>query len=182
MSTTDAIFIARQVMEKYREKRGPCYVTFLDLERPSTVSRESPLESAPRTKRSRAHGLSDQGRVRWFRYNTHSTRPNRSNRCHCWGTPRISSEPVPLSAYDERRYRRTHGWILKTILYADDIALLAERWQKTLAENGLRLNMKKTNFLSSEECTKSIVYGHGKVIGKVPGLSMTDLAADGSVT
>ncbi|VDP04192.1 unnamed protein product [Heligmosomoides polygyrus] len=28
-STTDAIFIARQVMEKYREKRKPCYLAFL---------------------------------------------------------------------------------------------------------------------------------------------------------
>ncbi|VDP22803.1 unnamed protein product [Heligmosomoides polygyrus] len=32
-STTDAIFIARQVMEKYREKRKPCYLAFLDLEK-----------------------------------------------------------------------------------------------------------------------------------------------------
>ncbi|VDP12800.1 unnamed protein product [Heligmosomoides polygyrus] len=30
-STTDAIFIASQVMEKYREKREPCYLPFLDL-------------------------------------------------------------------------------------------------------------------------------------------------------
>ncbi|VDO98726.1 unnamed protein product [Heligmosomoides polygyrus] len=32
-STTDAIFIARQVMEKYREKRKPCYLAFLDLDK-----------------------------------------------------------------------------------------------------------------------------------------------------
>ncbi|XGW34176.1 hypothetical protein V3C99_018193 [Haemonchus contortus] len=32
-STTDAIFIARQIMEKYREKRRPCYLAFLDLEK-----------------------------------------------------------------------------------------------------------------------------------------------------
>ncbi|VDO18922.1 unnamed protein product [Heligmosomoides polygyrus] len=32
-STIDAIFIARQVMEKYREKRKPCYLSFLDLEK-----------------------------------------------------------------------------------------------------------------------------------------------------
>ncbi|VDO19287.1 unnamed protein product [Heligmosomoides polygyrus] len=30
-STTDAIFIACQVMEKYREKRKPCYMAFFDL-------------------------------------------------------------------------------------------------------------------------------------------------------
>ncbi|VDP33185.1 unnamed protein product [Heligmosomoides polygyrus] len=32
-STTDAIFIARQVLEKYREKREPCYRAFLGLEK-----------------------------------------------------------------------------------------------------------------------------------------------------
>ncbi|VDO82248.1 unnamed protein product [Heligmosomoides polygyrus] len=32
-STIDAIFIARQVMEKYREKRRPCHLVFLDLEK-----------------------------------------------------------------------------------------------------------------------------------------------------
>ncbi|VDP22044.1 unnamed protein product [Heligmosomoides polygyrus] len=32
-SITNAIFIARQVMEKYREKRKPCYMAFLDLEK-----------------------------------------------------------------------------------------------------------------------------------------------------
>ncbi|VDP34696.1 unnamed protein product [Heligmosomoides polygyrus] len=32
-STTDAIFVACQVMEKYREKRKPCYMAFLDLEK-----------------------------------------------------------------------------------------------------------------------------------------------------
>ncbi|EYB91134.1 hypothetical protein Y032_0210g2145 [Ancylostoma ceylanicum] len=32
-STIDAIFIARQVMEKYREKNKPCHIAFLDLEK-----------------------------------------------------------------------------------------------------------------------------------------------------
>ncbi|EYB93875.1 hypothetical protein Y032_0178g687 [Ancylostoma ceylanicum] len=32
-STIDAIFIARQVMEKYREKNNPCHIAFLDLEK-----------------------------------------------------------------------------------------------------------------------------------------------------
>ncbi|EYC19017.1 hypothetical protein Y032_0025g1118 [Ancylostoma ceylanicum] len=32
-STIDAIFIVRQVVEKYREKNKPCHVTFLDLEK-----------------------------------------------------------------------------------------------------------------------------------------------------
>ncbi|VDP41097.1 unnamed protein product [Heligmosomoides polygyrus] len=32
-STADAIFIARQVMEKCREKQKPCYMAFLDLDK-----------------------------------------------------------------------------------------------------------------------------------------------------
>ncbi|EYB90344.1 hypothetical protein Y032_0221g2564 [Ancylostoma ceylanicum] len=32
-SAIDAIFIARQVMEKYREKNKPCHIAFLDLEK-----------------------------------------------------------------------------------------------------------------------------------------------------
>ncbi|EYC00665.1 hypothetical protein Y032_0114g462 [Ancylostoma ceylanicum] len=32
-STIDAIFIARQVMEKYREKNKPCHIAFLDMEK-----------------------------------------------------------------------------------------------------------------------------------------------------
>ncbi|VDO88509.1 unnamed protein product [Heligmosomoides polygyrus] len=53
-STTDAIFIARQVMEKYREKRKPCYLAFLDLEkaydRPArALARQNPPENTGTT-------------------------------------------------------------------------------------------------------------------------------------
>nr|CDJ83609.1 endonuclease-reverse transcriptase HmRTE-e01 [Haemonchus contortus] len=52
---------------------------------------------------------------------------------------------------------------LKTVLYCDDIARLAQsredfqeklqKWQEGLTDNGLRLNVKKTKLLSSKECT-----------------------------
>uniref|UniRef100_A0A0N4WN98 Reverse transcriptase domain-containing protein n=1 Tax=Haemonchus placei TaxID=6290 RepID=A0A0N4WN98_HAEPC len=82
---------------------------------------------------------------------------------------------------------------LKTILYADDIALIAEskeelqdnlqKWQKVLAENGLRLNVRKTKFLSSEEGMESITDDYGEGIKKVQDFRYlgSDLAADGSV-
>ncbi|XGW05511.1 hypothetical protein V3C99_016118, partial [Haemonchus contortus] len=77
--------------------------------RPSPAT--SPLESAPKTKGSRTPDLSGEGHVRWLHHNnTHPTRPNRSNRCHGWSTPGISSKPVPLPAHDGRHHRRTHGW------------------------------------------------------------------------
>uniref|UniRef100_A0A7I4YUW1 Reverse transcriptase domain-containing protein n=1 Tax=Haemonchus contortus TaxID=6289 RepID=A0A7I4YUW1_HAECO len=60
---------------------------------------------------------------------------------------------------------------LKTILYADDIALVAES------------NVKKSKFFNSEECMESIVDGHGEAIEKVHDLRYlgSDLDADGSV-
>ncbi|XGW10124.1 hypothetical protein V3C99_011974 [Haemonchus contortus] len=82
---------------------------------------------------------------------------------------------------------------LKTILYADDIAPVAkskeglqdklQKWQKVLADNGLRLNVKMTKFLSSEECTESNIEGHREAIEKVQNFRYpgSDLAADGSV-
>ena len=82
---------------------------------------------------------------------------------------------------------------LKTILYADDIALIAEskeelqdnlqKWQKVLAENGLRRNVKKTKFLSFEEGIESITDGYGEAVEKVQDFRYlgSDLAADGSV-
>ncbi|XGW34666.1 hypothetical protein V3C99_018560 [Haemonchus contortus] len=80
---------------------------------------------------------------------------------------------------------------LKTILYADDIALITEskeklqdklQWQRVLAENGLRLNVKKTKFLGSEEGTESIVDWRGEAIEKVQDFRFlgSDLPADGS--
>nr|CDJ87838.1 endonuclease-reverse transcriptase HmRTE-e01 [Haemonchus contortus] len=83
---------------------------------------------------------------------------------------------------------------LKTILYADDIALIAEskeelqdklqRWQKVLADNGLLLNVKKTKSLSSEHGTDSITDGHGEAIEKIQDFRYlgSDPAADGEWT
>ncbi|VDO87408.1 unnamed protein product [Heligmosomoides polygyrus] len=56
---------------------------------------------------------------------------------------------------------------LRTILYADNIAVVADSreeleekgqlWQVALADNRLRLNVKKTKFISSEQCTSPIL-------------------------
>ncbi|VDP31793.1 unnamed protein product [Heligmosomoides polygyrus] len=60
---------------------------------------------------------------------------------------------------------------LRRILYADDVALVADKqeeleekvqlWQR---DNGLRLNVKKAKFISSEKCAGSILYGQGEAI------------------
>ncbi|VDO21547.1 unnamed protein product [Haemonchus placei] len=73
---------------------------------------------------------------------------------------------------------------LETILYAkEELQDNLQKWQKVLAGNGLRLNVKKTKFLSSEEGTESITDGYGEAIEKVQDFRYlgSDLAADGSV-
>nr|CDJ81305.1 unnamed protein product [Haemonchus contortus] len=58
-----------------------------------------------------------------------------------------------------------------------------QKWQKVLAKNGLRLNVKKTKFLSFEEGIESITDGYGEAVEKVQNFRYlgSDLAADGSV-
>uniref|UniRef100_A0A7I4YWD3 Reverse transcriptase domain-containing protein n=1 Tax=Haemonchus contortus TaxID=6289 RepID=A0A7I4YWD3_HAECO len=53
---------------------------------------------------------------------------------------------------------------LRTILYVDDIAMIAEsreelqdnlqKWQESLAENGVGFSVKETKFVSSKEYTE----------------------------
>ncbi|VDO75623.1 unnamed protein product, partial [Heligmosomoides polygyrus] len=82
---------------------------------------------------------------------------------------------------------------LRMILYADDIALVADNqeeleqkvqlWQRALADNGLRLNVKKTKFISSEQCAGSILDCQGETIEKVKEFRHlgSDLSEEGSV-
>ncbi|VDO70918.1 unnamed protein product [Heligmosomoides polygyrus] len=79
-----------------------------------------------------------------------------------------------------------------TILYADDIALVAisqvelekkvQLWQKALADNDLRLNVKKTKFMNSEQCTESILVCQGEAIEKMEDFRYlgSDLSEEGS--
>ncbi|VDP13990.1 unnamed protein product [Heligmosomoides polygyrus] len=82
---------------------------------------------------------------------------------------------------------------LRAILYADDIALVADSreeleekvqlWQGALIDNGLRLNLRKTKFISSEQCTEPIHDCHGEMIEKVEEFRYlgSDLSEEGSV-
>ncbi|VDO88086.1 unnamed protein product [Heligmosomoides polygyrus] len=82
---------------------------------------------------------------------------------------------------------------LRTILYADDIALVADSreeleekvqlWQVALADNGMRLSVKKTKFISSEQSTRPILDCQGESIEKAKEFRYlgSDLSEEGSV-
>ncbi|VDP18130.1 unnamed protein product [Heligmosomoides polygyrus] len=110
-----------------REKRRSCYLVFLDFK-----------EWCPGTS-----GNGNKGHVRTLESgSTNSTRDDKEDGYHSVGASR-------------------------TILYADDIALVADSREEleekvqlrqgALAGNGLRVNVRKTKFISSEQCTEPIL-------------------------
>ncbi|VDO18674.1 unnamed protein product [Heligmosomoides polygyrus] len=149
-STTDAIFIARQVMEKYREKQKPCYLAFLDLEKAY----------------------------------------DRLARAEIWNALRGRGVPERLITVIRDMYkgskaaiRTPHGVArkaditvgersLRTILYADDIALVANSQEELKEEEQL-----------SEQCAGSILDCRGKAIEKVEEIRYLggDRSEEGSV-
>ncbi|XGW19497.1 hypothetical protein V3C99_003389 [Haemonchus contortus] len=194
-STTDAIFIARQVMEKYREKRRPCYIAFLDLEKAFDRLPRQVLWRALRKRKVPEHLVSLVKDMYDGSTTTIRTPHGQTGAIDVTVGVHQGSALSPflfLLTMDVITEELMDG-PLKTILYADDIALIAEskdelqdklqNWQRVLAESGLRLNVKKTKFLSSEEGTESIVDGRGEDIEKVQDFRYlgSDLAADGSV-
>nr|CDJ94779.1 RNA-directed DNA polymerase (reverse transcriptase) domain containing protein [Haemonchus contortus] len=178
-STADAIFIAMQVMEKYREKRRPCYLAFLVLEK---VFDHLPREVLWRTLRKRNVPEHLISLVKDMYDGSSTTIRTAHGQTGAIGVAVGVHQGLALSPFlflltmDVITEELVDG-PLKTILYADDIALIAEskvelqdnlqKWQKVLAENGLRLNVKKTKFLSSEEGIESNTDGYGEAIGKV---------------
>nr|CDJ90887.1 RNA-directed DNA polymerase (reverse transcriptase) domain containing protein [Haemonchus contortus] len=194
-STTDAIFIARQIMEKYREKRRPCYLAFLDLEKAFDRLPREVLWSALRKRNVPEHLISLVKDMYDGSTTTIRTAHGQTGAIDVTVGVHQGSALSPflfLLTMDVITEELVDG-PLKTILYADDIALIAEskeelqdnlqKWQKVLAESGLRLNVKKTKFLSSEEGMESITDGYGEAIEKVQDFRYlgSDLAADGSV-
>ncbi|VDO18823.1 unnamed protein product [Heligmosomoides polygyrus] len=143
MSTTDAIFIARWVMEKYREKRKPCYLAFLDLEKAYDRLARAVIWNALRGRGTPERLITVVSDM----YEGSKTAIR---------TPHGVTRKVDITV------GYTKEGSLRTILYADDIALVADNqeeleekvqlWQRVLADNGLRLNVKKTKFISSEQC------------------------------
>nr|CDJ93788.1 RNA-directed DNA polymerase (reverse transcriptase) domain containing protein [Haemonchus contortus] len=174
-STTDAIFIARQIMEEYREKRRPCYLAFLDLEKAFDRLPREVLWRALRKRNVPEHLISLVKDMYGGSTTTIRTAHGKTGAIDVTVGVHQGSALSPflfLLTMDVITEELVDG-PLKTILYADDIALIAEskedlqKWQKVLTENGLRLNVKETKFLSSEEGMESIIDGYAEAIEKV---------------
>ncbi|XGW04084.1 hypothetical protein V3C99_015322 [Haemonchus contortus] len=141
--------IARQVMEKYREKRRPCYLAFLDMEKAFDRLPREVLWRALRKRNVPEHLISLVKDM----YDGSTTTVRTAH-----GQTAATDVTVGVhqgSALSPFLFLLTMNVIteelvdepLKTILYADDIALIAEskeelqdnfqKWQKVLAENGL---------------------------------------------
>ncbi|EYC15085.1 hypothetical protein Y032_0038g3625 [Ancylostoma ceylanicum] len=160
-STIDAIFIARQVMEKYREINKPCHLAFLDLEK-----RYDRLPCAVLSEMMRERGI-PKCIVRTVQVMYDGLRA------------RVRTLHKPTSKFDitvgvhqgsvlsPSLFIRTLDTVVKhllegppfTVLYADDVALIADsraelqlkiqKWQSALADAFLKLNLRKTGIMSS---------------------------------
>ncbi|EYC46334.1 hypothetical protein Y032_0401g787 [Ancylostoma ceylanicum] len=194
-STIDAIFIARQVMEKYREKNKPCHIAFLDLEKAYDRLPRAVIWDVMR-KRGIPEYMVKTVQVM---YEGTTARVRTS-----LGTTSKFDITVGVhqgSALSPFLFIMTLDTVVKhllegppcTLLYADDVAVIADstaelqvkiqKWQTALADAGLKLNLKKTEVMSS--------IGGGDAVLDVNGTAFTQteefqylgsiLSADGTV-
>ncbi|EYB93809.1 hypothetical protein Y032_0178g644 [Ancylostoma ceylanicum] len=160
-STIDAIFIARQVMEKYREKNKPCHLAFLDLEKAYDRLLRAELWEVMRER-----GIPEyMVRTVQVMYDGSTARVRTSH-----GITSKFDITVGVhqgSALSPFLFIMTLDTVVKhllegppfTLLYADDVALIADsraelqlkiqKWQSALADAGLKLNLRKTEIMSS---------------------------------
>lgn len=158
-STSDAIFAARQLVEKFSEKKAPLHLAFLDLEKAFDRTPHAAIEAALRAHEV-PEALIDVIRL-MYRGTTSEVR-----------TIAGTSRPFPIKVgvhqgsalspllfilvidWATRSIQRPAPW---TLLYADDVMLAHEKredlqrdvqlWKDTLAAIGLRLNVGKTEYL-----------------------------------
>ncbi|VDP22984.1 unnamed protein product [Heligmosomoides polygyrus] len=194
-STTDAIFIARQMMEKYREKRKPCYLAFLDLEKAYDRLARAVIWNALRGRGVLERLISVIKDMYEGSKAAVRTPHGMTKKMDITVGVHQGSDLSPFLFVLTLDCIVNHleECSLRTILYADDIALVADSreeleekvqlWQGALADNGLRLNVKKTKFVSSEQCTEPILDCHGEMIEKVEEFRYlgSDLSEEGSV-
>ncbi|XGW33753.1 hypothetical protein V3C99_017866 [Haemonchus contortus] len=137
-STSDAIFIARQIMEKYRKKRRPCYLAFLDLDKAFDRLPREVLWSALQRPNVPEH-LTSLVKDMYDRSTTTIRTAHGQT-----GAIVVTVGIHQGSALSPFLFLLTMDVIteelvdgpLKTILYADDIALRARKNFRTISRNG----------------------------------------------
>ena len=159
--TTDAIFIARQMQEKYFAAKKPLYFAFVDLEKAFDRVPRDVLWWAMRTL----------GVEEWAVRAVQSLYANAKSRVRVNG--QLSEEfEVKVGVHQgsvlspllfilvlealSREFRTGVPWEL---LYADDLVIMADTldeciarfkaWKAGMEQKGLRVNMRKTKFLIS---------------------------------
>ena len=179
-STTDAIHAVRLLVERHREKNKSIHVAFLDLEKAfdrvphdliwhSLRSHLVPEEYVEWIKMLYKDATSvvqcPAGRSKPFKVTVG---------VHQGGnlSPPIFNICMDTATAD---IQRPHPW---TLLYADDVELADEartglesrvqQWDTRLAENGLRLNVRKTEYVEFGEQTEGTIHINGIPLQKVP--------------
>ncbi|VDO83774.1 unnamed protein product [Heligmosomoides polygyrus] len=143
-----AIFVGRQVMEEYREKRKPCYIAYLELQKDSNGY----LWPYSEKLSEREVSQSDHGHKGHVRRLT-SCDANSTGSDENGGTVEVhtgsASSPFLFLLTLDCKVNRLGDGLLRTILYADTITLVAESqeklednvqlWQRAVWGNGLLL-------------------------------------------
>ncbi|EYC40921.1 hypothetical protein Y032_0589g367 [Ancylostoma ceylanicum] len=159
-STIDAIFIARHVQEKYRERNKPCHIAFLDLEKHMTGCRAVIWDVM------RERGIPEY-MVKTVQVMYEGTTAKVRTSLGTTSKFDITVGVPQGSALSPFLFIMTLDTVVKhllesppcTLLYADDVALIADsgtelqvkiqRWQTDLADASLKLNLKKSEVMSS---------------------------------
>ena len=157
--TTDAIFIVRQMQEKYRAKKRPLYYAFVDLEKaydriPREVVRWALREAGVDEwlvdtvmctyKNARTVVQTDDGLTEEFEVGV--------------GLHQGSAlSPVLFIIVMDRVCRKIRGGLPWELLYADDLALMAQdldelrdklrKWKRDMEAKGMRVNLGKTKVM-----------------------------------
>lgn len=169
LSTTDAIHAARLLLEKHREKNKTIHAAFLDLEKAFDRVPHEVIWWA-----LRKHQVPEEY-IRWikmiYRGATSSVRSS-------VGTSKdfpirvgvhqgSALSPLLFVTVMDAVTRDLQKPVPWTLLYADDVVLFSRtredlegdvrRWKNKLAEFGMRLNVKKTEYMESGEQTPGTI-------------------------
>uniref|UniRef100_A0A7I4Y4S3 Reverse transcriptase domain-containing protein n=1 Tax=Haemonchus contortus TaxID=6289 RepID=A0A7I4Y4S3_HAECO len=194
-STIDAIHATRLLLEKHREKRRPVHLAFLDLEKA--------FDRVPRDViwyALRQHGVPEE-LIEWVRilYTSPKSRVQTA--------AGISTDfPISVGVHQgsalspllfvvvmdaiTKDLQKPAPW---SLLYADDVMLASEdkselesqvqTWSDRLARFGLRLNVKKTEYLTTDSSEPGSIKINGTELTRTTTFKYhgSALASDGSL-